>query len=91
VEHREQDADTRRLYDLAFGKRPAEELYDLQKDPNQSNNVIDQPAYADARSRLAQQLTDRLRAAEDPRVVGGGEAFDAYEYLGGAPQHPDFK
>ena len=60
VEHREQDADTRRLYDLAFGKRPAEELYDLRKDPNQLSNVIDQPEYAAIRSQLSQQLTDRL-------------------------------
>jgi arylsulfatase A-like enzyme len=91
VEHREQDADTRRLYDLAFGKRPAEELYDLRKDPNQLSNVIDQPEYAAIRAQLSQQLTDRLRTSEDPRVVGGGETFDRYEYLGGAPQHPDFK
>lgn len=91
VAHREQDADTRRLYDLAFGKRPAEELYDLRKDPNQLHNVIDLPDYAETRTRLAQQLIDRLRATDDPRVVGGGEAFDRYEYLGGAPQHPDFK
>lgn len=91
VAHREQDADTRRLYDLAFGKRPAEELYDLRKDPNQLHNVIDLPAYAETRLSLARQLTDRLRAADDPRVVGGGEVFDTYEYLGGAPQHPDFK
>jgi N-sulfoglucosamine sulfohydrolase len=91
VEHQAQDADTRRLYDLAFGKRPAEELYDLRQDPNQLHNVANQPEYAEIRARLARQLTDRLRAADDPRVVGGGEAFDTYEYLGGAPQHPDFK
>ena len=65
MEHREQDADTRRLYDLAFGKRPAEELYDLRKDPDQLSNVIDQPEYAAIRSQLSQHLTDRLRR---PRI-----------------------
>ena len=91
VEHREQDATTRRLYDLAFAKRPAEELYDLKNDPHQLQNVADRPEYAAARDELARKLTTLLRETGDPRIVGGGEQFDTYEYLGGAPLHPDFK
>ena len=30
-----------------FGKRPAEELYDLEKDPHQVNNLAGDPAFAE--------------------------------------------
>ena len=33
----------RRYFQLAFGKRPSEELYDLAKDPAQMNNVSEDP------------------------------------------------
>jgi hypothetical protein len=32
-----------------------------------------------------------LRASGDPRVVGRGERFDQYPYLGGAPTFPGAK
>ena len=38
IEHRE-DLDVEPLYQLGFGKRPREELYDLQKDPAYMHNV----------------------------------------------------
>ncbi len=89
VTHRDATAALQRMYQLAFDKRPAEELYDLSQDAHQLDNVAGRPEYAAVRSQLAQQLTEQLRATQDPRVVGGGEAFDTYEYLGGAPLHPD--
>jgi N-sulfoglucosamine sulfohydrolase len=33
-------------YNMAFGKRPAMELYDLQKDPDQIHNIANNPEYA---------------------------------------------
>ena len=91
VEYRDQDAASRRLYELAFGKRPAQELYDLKNDPGQLQNVADRPEYAETREQLAARLSQQLRATGDPRIVGGGEAFDTYEYLGGAPLHPEYE
>ena len=41
------------FYDLAFGKRPAEELYDLKKDPGQINNLAGQPEYAKVQKKLS--------------------------------------
>ena len=36
------------FFQLCFGKRPAEELYDLKADPDQLHNLAGQPAYADS-------------------------------------------
>ncbi len=88
VENRNRDAQHQRLYELAFGRRPGEELYDLRTDPEQLVNVAADPSYAQVRAKHSTQLTDLLRTTGDPRVVGGGEKFDQYPYLGGAPQHP---
>ncbi|MSU25086.1 MAG: sulfatase [Opitutus sp.] len=63
-------------YDFAFGKRPAEELYDLRQDPDQINNVAAAPAYAATKTDLAQRLMKTLTAAKDPRVTGDGQTFE---------------
>lgn len=77
------DLKVARLFELAFGKRPAEELYDLRKDPSQLNNVADKPEYAGAKSKLASALMAELKASKDPRVLGRGDVFDKYPYYGG--------
>ena len=75
IAHRDDPA-WQRHYDLAFGKRPAEELYDLRKDPDQMNNVVADPAYATERSAQADRLMQLLKAAGDPRVTGDGKTFE---------------
>jgi uncharacterized sulfatase len=65
-----------KFYDLAFAKRPAEELYDLHKDPAQLVNLAADPAHASTKDSLSRQLLDSLRAAGDPRISGDGLAFD---------------
>ncbi len=79
VDHRA-DPKYSRFYELAFGKRPAEELYDLDHDPHQLTNVAAQEEYAEVKQKLAAQLTAELKATNDPRIVGGGEQFDRYPY-----------
>ena len=90
VANRNNDEVHRCLYQLAFDKRPAEELYDMRKDPDQLKNVADDPAYAAVKERLSIQLTERLRASADPRVLGKGDSFDEFPYPGGAPTYPGF-
>jgi uncharacterized sulfatase len=72
------------LFDLCFGKRPAEELYDLAKDPDELKNVAADPAYAEVKQRLAARLDAYLRQTADPRIVGGAEKFEQYPYLNAA-------
>jgi len=31
---------------------------------------------------------EQLELTADPRVIGGGDKFDEYPYLGGGPRHP---
>ena len=49
------------------------------------------PAHAAAKRKLSNQLETHLRATGDPRVVGGGEIFDSFPYLGGSPKYPGTK
>jgi arylsulfatase A-like enzyme len=66
----------KKYYDYAFGKRPAEELYDLRSDPDQINNLAGYPAYAETKRQLAEALMQTLTQAGDPRVTGDGETFE---------------
>jgi arylsulfatase A-like enzyme len=82
LKHREEPA-VKPLFELAFAKRPAEELYDLGKDPDQLHNVADDSRYTAAKARLAEALMSELKATKDPRVLGTAEAFDRYPYYWG--------
>jgi arylsulfatase A-like enzyme len=75
IQHRH-DTEWQQHYDYAFGKRPAEELYDLGKDPDQIHNVAADPAYAAKRKAMAEQLMKILQEAGDPRVTGDGMTFE---------------
>jgi len=87
VEHQDRDDEHRRFYQLSFGKRPAEELYDLSSDPHQLVNVAADPEYTDPLRRLKKKLFAELKRTADPRVTGTGPDFDRFPYLGGAPRY----
>jgi arylsulfatase A-like enzyme len=63
-------------FQRAFGKRPAEELYDLRKGRDQTQNIAGDPAYAAQLARLASELAARLRAVGDPRVCADPVPFE---------------
>ncbi|MEM7100079.1 MAG: sulfatase-like hydrolase/transferase [Pseudomonadota bacterium] len=76
VTHRE-DHDVEPLYQLAFGKRPREELYDLKADPSYMNNVAEHADYQVIRQELETQLLGILEQENDPRLM---EQPCRYEY-----------
>jgi len=80
----------RRWYELSFGKRPEFELYDMEKDPGQMNNVAGQADYAEVKRQLQKQLKSELASTSDPRETGGDaeQIFDKSEYFGGGPRYP---
>ena len=70
------------LAELSFGMRPAEELYDLKKDPHQMKNLAGSTKYQSIQKRLHGLLFSRLAQTKDPRVVGGKVDWDYYPYYG---------
>ncbi len=52
---------------FSFGRRPAEELYDLRVDPDQIHNVATQSGYNRDLRRLRGQLVSELKKSSDPR------------------------
>jgi hypothetical protein len=76
------DPDVRPLYRLAFAKRPAEELYDLQRDPHQMKNVASDVRYRAVKKRLAHRLEAHLKRTGDPRALGREALWDTYPYYG---------
>ena len=61
-------SESRPYADLSFARRPAEELYDLRKDPDQLNNVADDREYVETRRQLRRQLDAELIKSGDPRL-----------------------
>ena len=76
------DEHRQRLQQLAFGLRPAEELYDLTSDPWQTKNIASDSKYSADLDRLRTRLTKRLKETNDPRQTGGAVLWDYYPYYG---------
>jgi arylsulfatase A-like enzyme len=69
-----------RFWELAFGRRPAEEFYDLKQDPDCLTNRAADPSYRQRKAQLRQLMERELRAQGDPRQSGQGAIFDRYVY-----------
>jgi N-sulfoglucosamine sulfohydrolase len=67
-------------WDLGFGTRTSEELYDLSMDPDYLNNVAYDPEYSIVKKKLSTQLLQILESTGDPRVTGDGKTFDRLPY-----------
>ncbi len=67
-------------WNLAFGKRPYEELYDLSKDPYQVNNVVGEAEYVRVRNKMAAMLDSIMVATKDPRCYNEDCVFDRMPY-----------
>lgn len=67
-----------RFYEMSFGKRPQEELYDMRHDPDCVRNLAKDPNFKQVKAELWQQLQRELTAQGDPRMLGNGDIFDYY-------------
>lgn len=54
-------------FSLAFGKRREEELYDIEKDPYQLNNLAEDPSFSGIKKEMRQQLLAWMKTTGDPR------------------------
>ena len=77
-----EEEDIKPKFQLAFGKRPAEELYDLNSDPYYMNNVAEDPAYADTLKNLSNTLMGVLEKHGDPRITEEDCRFENSPYAG---------
>jgi uncharacterized sulfatase len=75
------------LFDRIVARHPAEELYDIQKDPDCLNNLVSSPQHAVAMRTLANRLTIFLRETNDPRLFGSNPDI-ADTYLHYNPNNP---
>ncbi len=71
------DADYR-YFEMSFGKRPQEELYDVVDDPDCVRNLADESSLAAIKKQLWEQLQSELKVQGDPRMLGNGDIFDYY-------------
>jgi arylsulfatase A-like enzyme len=71
-----------KYFELCFGKRPAEELYQITDDPYCLKNLAGHPDHEDTLEELREELERVLRETGDPRIFGNGDVFDEYEYIG---------
>jgi N-sulfoglucosamine sulfohydrolase len=67
-----------RYWQLCFGKRPADELYNLKTDADCVKNLAADPAYQKRLESMRDTLYSRLRQQGDPRMEGKGDVFDNY-------------
>lgn len=79
------DQDLAKFFQMAFGKRPARELFNVIKDPHQLENLAGR--MPDVADRLERDLVRELAATGDPRVKNGvlsgdDDRWDTYRYYG---------
>ena len=67
-------------WELDFGRRPADELYNLKTDPECLSNQAANPACADRVKTMRERLFAILKEQRDPRMEGRGEIFDNYPH-----------
>ena len=67
-------------WNLSFGKRPKEELYDISQDPFCMNNLASDASLESKKSELQALLFAELEKDGDPRILGNGDIFDRYPY-----------
>ncbi|WP_294233189.1 sulfatase [Prosthecobacter sp.] len=78
------DPKVKPLFEISFGKRPAEELYDLKNDPDQVVNLAADPRYEPVKAELARKVDTWMRETDDPRAADPAtNVWDAYPYFGG--------
>jgi arylsulfatase A-like enzyme len=78
-----------KYFELGMGMRPEEELYRISTDRDCMVNIANEPGYEEIRKKMWDSLQKFLTDQKDPRILGQGDAFDHYEYVGNAEPKPE--
>ncbi len=76
--HRKNSAD--RFWQMNFGLRGSEELYDLTRDRDCVDNLAGSAASERMSAELKARLYSELKEQGDPRMFGQDDVFDRYEH-----------
>lgn len=71
---------TSRFWNLNFGMRPGEELYDISNDPDCLHNLAADLFQAPRIAEMGRLMEEELKKEGDPRMSGQGHIFDEYPY-----------
>ncbi len=71
-----------RYLQLAVARRPAEELFDIVRDPGCLTNLALVSAFLNVKTELSLQMTNYLKQTGDSRVLDGGEIWETYPRYG---------
>lgn len=69
-------------WQLNFGKRREQELYNIKEDPYCLSNLIDSIELKSFVEALSNKMNSLLKEQNDPRIFGKGDVFDSYKYSG---------
>jgi N-sulfoglucosamine sulfohydrolase len=69
-------------YRMSFGKRAAEELYDVEADPGCLKNLFAEPSMTMVKRSLRDKMEKVLKDEGDPRMNGNAAFFDTIQYVG---------
>lgn len=79
------------MFREGFEKRPAEQLFDIKRDPGCTTNLANKPEYASKERQMKNQLQQLLTEQKDPRMLGNGDIFESYPRFGLMRNFPGFK
>ncbi len=79
-----------RFWQLNFGLRPAEELYDLITDADCAKNLASDSTQQSRLRSLRERMETLLNAQNDPRMFARGHVFDEYQPTSGAGFYEKF-
>lgn len=69
-----------KYWKACFGRRPAQELYNLAEDPFCAQNLANNPEHHQKMLSLEDKMVALLKAQGDPRMFGKGDVFEQYPY-----------
>ncbi len=84
----QKDKSHKKYWQINFGKRPMEELYDLKTDPDCVCNLAERKEYSKQKNKLKSKLFAELKKQGDPRMFGNGAIFDRILYSN--PDHRNY-
>ncbi len=84
---RQNDPAVAPLFQAAYGKHPAEELFDIRTDPACLKNLAREPRLRGLLAELRRTLTAQLKAQDDPRLGPNPNIWESYPRF--SPTRPE--